>query len=170
MNLCKMPLNNLSARRDESCTANCCPGDRGQALPPRVALSILDAANGETLALAGWPHMTSEDHWVRLPDGDVMPDTKGMEEYAPRTIRQRYAGDRNFDRLLMESSTKPLWATAVLAVHRNLDQLLAVTGPGEKEDEVFGIPVTPGWILTHQPTSVHGGPWCDFLSYLAKSD
>src|ERR1041385_2778353 len=99
-----------------------------------------------------------------------MPDTKWMEEYAPRTIRQRYAGDRNFDRLLMGSSTKPLWATAVLAVHRNLDQLLAVTGPGEKEDEVFGIPVTPGWILTHQPTSVHGGPWCDFLSYLAKSD
>ncbi len=141
-----------------------------QALPPRVALSILKLPDGEVLAIGGWPRMSSGSHSLIEPGGEIVPNWRWLEEYAPKSIRQRYSGDRNFDRLLMGSSTKPLWATAALAVHPRLPELLAVTGPDGSENEVFGIQIDPGWYITHLSRSLRGQTWCDFTSYLAMSD
>ncbi|HLJ29122.1 MAG TPA: FtsW/RodA/SpoVE family cell cycle protein [Candidatus Angelobacter sp.] len=142
-----------------------------QALPPRVALSVIALPGGDVLALGGWPHMNSSDRWLSGPDGDVVPDYAWLEEHAPKSIRQRYAGDRNFDRLLMGSSTKPLWAAAVLAIYPRLDGQLAVTGPGGQENQIFGIELNKEWHLTHPPDSIYKNKsWCDFTSYLARSD
>lgn len=141
-----------------------------QVMPPRIALTILDATNGEVLTLAGWPVMTSGDAPQIKSTEELIPDSRWLEDQAPNAFRQRYAGDRNFDRLLMGSSTKPIWASAILVDHKDVDRLLKVTGPGQEEAEVFGIPVNPGWKLTHAPVDLENHPWCDFKAYLAKSD
>src|SRR5207237_10363893 len=65
---------------------------------------------------------------------------------------------------IMGSSTKPLWAAAVLSVHPNLDQKLMTRGAEQMESDVFGIRLPVGW-------EVHGsGTWIDFKNYLAQSD
>jgi hypothetical protein len=138
------------------------------ALPPRIALAVVSLPAGETLALGGWPRMSSSAHWQRGESGDV-PPSDWLEQSAPRSLRRRYGGDRNFDRMIMGSSTKPILASSVLAVHPRVDSMLAVKGDAGSEDNVFGIPVTPPW---HAPSSrsIGGSRWCDFLSYLALSD
>jgi len=139
-----------------------------EALPPRIALAILDLPSGEVLALGGWPRMNSGRQWLTGPNGDI-PSVDWVEDHAPRSLRRRYATDRNFDRMVMGSATKPILASAALAVHKNLDQQLAVRGTSGRENEVFGIPLIRPW---HVPdsASLTGQPWCGFQSYLAKSD
>jgi cell division protein FtsI/penicillin-binding protein 2 len=109
--------------------------------------------------------MGSDDFWKRKAGVGWIPPISWTNREAPRCLSVRYGGERNFDRtLLMGSSTKPLWATAILAVHPNLDKQLKVRGPGGEENDVFGINITPGW-------DVRGSDaWVDFKRYLAASD
>lgn len=139
-------------------------------LPPRVALSIISLPGGEALALGGWPYTTPDRFWRKeqtLTGRDVLtewvPPVEWAAEEAPTYLQVRHERDRNFDLLVMGSSTKPLWATAALGVHPRLHQQLQVRGPAGEESEVFGIGITPGWI-------VKGSNWRDFKTYLAQSD
>jgi cell division protein FtsW (lipid II flippase) len=143
--------------------------------PPRVAISILSLPTGEVLALGGWPRMTPGRLWRSKPEdhGEWLPPARWIEERAPRSLEVRYGGDRNFDNnIVVGSSTKPLWASAVLAVHPNLDRLLRVRGADDREDEVFGIrivePEKSGddrrWNVMPR------NDWVDFKTYLAASD
>jgi len=133
--------------------------------PPRVALSVISIPDGAVLAMAGWPRTapgsigrpcTTSDSWC--------PPTSWIDRIAPAYVRSRYGGDRNFDRIEMGSSTKPLLAAAALAVDPRLENLSA-TGPNEIETELFGITIKGvGW-------EAHTSPrWTDFSNYLAQSD
>lgn len=119
--------------------------------------------------MGGWPRMQSDRNWARSAHGDI-PDIGWAEERAPKQLRRRYAGDRNFDRLIMGSATKPVFAAAVLALHKNLDQQLMVAGGSGDERAVFGIELDePAWDVPNS-TSLNMGRWADFQSYLALSD
>jgi hypothetical protein len=143
--------------------------------PPRAALAILNLKNGEVLALAGFPYMTPGEAWRQGAaeagqGGQWIPPTRWIERRAPSSLRLRYGGDRNFDRLLMGSTTKPLWASAAVDLHPSLDAKLGVSGHGGNESEVFGIPIRgKAWEVDERSAGLDGG-WCDFKSYLAKSD
>ncbi len=144
-------------------------GRRRTFLPPRVALAVVRLPGGEVLGLGGWPRMTSDRHWHATPEGEILPPVTWVEERAPHSLRTRYRGDRNFDRIVVGSASKPLWATAALAVHRDLDRVLSVTGAAGEESDVFGIQITPPWHVGAS-ASLSGGKWSDFRSYLARSD
>jgi cell division protein FtsW (lipid II flippase)/cell division protein FtsI/penicillin-binding protein 2 len=144
-------------------------------LPKRVALSVLDLTNGKTLALGGWPRMTSTTpHWsldvLNTPDGERsfwLPSEDWLEKEAPVGFLSRYGGDRNFERsLVMGSSTKPIWAAAVLKTHPKLAENLLVRGAGGSESTAFGVRL-PGkeWQLNSHTTE-----WIDFSTYLKTSD
>lgn len=134
-------------------------------LPPRVALSIINLPDGEVLAMGGWPRMTSDSYWRRGDDNqERLPPTAWLERHAPRNIQALYGGDRNFDPMVVGSASKPLWASAILAVHPNLDQQLMTRGTEEDEEsDVFGIRLTHGW-------HVRKTNWIDFKTYLSSSD
>ncbi|MDT7604464.1 MAG: hypothetical protein QOF61_2461, partial [Acidobacteriota bacterium] len=142
--------------------------------PPRVAVSVLSLPTGEVLALGGWPRMTPGRLWRKSEErGEWLPPARWIEERAPRSLEVRYGGDRNFDsNIVVGSSTKPLWASAALAVHPNLDRQLRVRGTDNPEDEVFGIRIVPpaengedhGWNVTPR------NDWVDFKTSLAASD
>jgi len=139
-------------------------------LPPRVALSIIRIPNGEAIALGGWPRMSSMPGWKQERTGEWVPPVSWMEEHAPASISAHYGSDRNFQRMLMGSTTKPLWASVVLGLHPGLASSLAVRGVWGPEKSVFGIPIRgPGW---HAPDSrsLNGTQWCDLTSFLATSD
>lgn len=63
----------------------------------------------------------------------------------------------------MGSATKPIWATAVLGVHPNLDQKLRVAGADGEESDIFGIRLSRVWHVT--PSG-----WRNFNDYLVMSD
>ncbi len=140
-------------------------------IPPRVALAIVNLSGdgfGETLALGGWPKITSDLFWKKESFGtpgqvEWIPPGSWVENEAPRFLRTRYEGDRNFDRIIMGSTTKPIWATAVLGVHPGLDQRLRVGGSDALESDVFGINLARQWKVTPNV-------WRDFNSYLTFSD
>jgi hypothetical protein len=139
-------------------------------LPPRLGLCVLDMVNGRTLALGGWPRMHSGPNWIQADGGEWIPPARWLQHEAPRSLELRYNGDRNFDLMLMGSSTKPLWASIALAIHPELDQSLEVCGSGsssgDPEHEVFGINFSE-----RRPWkgSVNDG-FKDFNYYLAHSD
>jgi cell division protein FtsW (lipid II flippase) len=144
-------------------------------LPPRVALSVITLPKGETLALGGWPRMTSlQNSWEQARaevDGTQreywVPSARWIEREAPQSIEARYRGDRNFDRnIVMGSSTKPLWAAAVLKVHPNIAEKLQVAVASTEENEVFGLQLEgKPWDLNG-----HGDDWVGFRTYLRQSD
>ena len=145
-------------------------GGTENALPPRVGLTVIEIPSGQVLALGGWPRMNPTSAWVTARDGENVPSRDWVENIAPGSIARRYEGDRNFDLLLMGSATKPIFAAAVLATHPGIDARFCVRGPrNDDEDSVFGIPVTPGWHVGPSQ-SLAGGEWCDFDSFLARSD
>ncbi|HEX7981717.1 MAG TPA: FtsW/RodA/SpoVE family cell cycle protein [Gemmatimonadaceae bacterium] len=134
--------------------------------PPRVALSVISIPDGAVLAMAGWPRAatgdigapcTMLDHWC--------PPTGWLDRMAPSAVRTRFGGDRNFDRIEMGSSTKPLLAAAALATHPGIERL-HVTGPSEIESELFGIriPGKTGWEAHFSPR------WTNFERFLGESD
>ncbi|HEY2325791.1 MAG TPA: hypothetical protein VGJ82_23240 [Thermoanaerobaculia bacterium] len=136
--------------------------------PPRVALTAITIPDGEVIAMAGWPRMNPGRVAGRCTGADSWcPPSVWVDEAAPSFIRTRYGGDRNFDRIEMGSSTKPLLAAAALKVHPQLDAELHVTGPAGVENEVFGIPIPgrTGWKILHG-----GSGWVDFTHFLAISD
>jgi len=137
-------------------------------LPPRVALSVIRIPDGRAVALGGWPRMSSETFWYQEA-GDWVPPLSWVEEHAPASIRAHYGGDRNFDKMLMGSTTKPLWASVVLNLHPGLASKLMVRGPKIAENAIFGIPIKgKAW---EAPYSYGlNGEWCDLSSYLAHSD
>jgi len=151
-----------------------CPADIE---PPRVAITVLDLKTGEVLGMGGWPNANPGNTWSsehfggRLDLGEhLLPSTAWLQSGAPASLRTRYGGERNFQPQLMGSSTKPLWAAAVLAVHPSLDRMLGVTGPGGPEHEIFGIPLqgTPWGV---EDSSGPDRPtWCDFSCFLTRSD
>jgi cell division protein FtsW (lipid II flippase) len=132
-------------------------------LPPRVALTILNF-KGEVLALGGYPRMTAGNEWR----GDIrdgwLPSSEWVEREAPRSLRSLFGGDRNFDRMVVGSASKPLWAEAVLSIHETLDRKLAVNGPGGSESQVFGINIKG------VPWEVGESRWTNFTRFLAVSD
>jgi hypothetical protein len=142
-------------------------------LPQRVALAVIDLTDGSTLALGGWPRMTSRRQWVLSTvtvDGSPKtfwtPTSQWLDREAPRGMRIRYGGERNFERVLvMGSSTKPLWAAAVLKIHPDAKDL-RVRGAKGEENSAFGITL-PGkaWDLNSQSTN-----WVDLNEYLKTSD
>jgi cell division protein FtsI/penicillin-binding protein 2/cell division protein FtsW (lipid II flippase) len=144
-------------------------------LPQRVALSVLDLKDGKTLALAGWPRMTStQRQWVlsSIATGSEtktfwVPTNQWLEREAPGAFRTRYGGERNFDRaLVMGSSTKPIWAAAVLRTHPDLGQLLHVRGAGGEEGSAFAIRFPGrGWQLNSRTDD-----WVGLDDYLRTSD
>jgi cell division protein FtsW (lipid II flippase) len=131
--------------------------------PPRVALAILSLPSGETLALGGWPRMTADHFWRYEDQREWLPPADWVQGEAPRTLRFLYEGDRNFDRIVMGSTTKPIWATAVLGVHPRLDQRLHVAGSDGEESDIFGIRLARSWHVT--PSN-----WRGFNDYLSLSD
>lgn len=143
--------------------------------PPRVALTVINIADGEVLAAAGYPRTSASGQWesVSAPGGtghELLPPTRWVGEHAPASLRSRYEGDRNFERLLMGSSTKPLWAAAATALHPSLNRELGVKGAGGAEEEIFGIPVHGGpWEIDETSQGLQGG-WCDLTAFLAHSD
>lgn len=139
------------------------------ALPPRVALAVVDLGKGEVLALGGWPRMNPTRAWRYGADGEPIPPWSWVEGRAPLAIRSRYGGDRNFDAIVVGSATKPLFASAVLGVHPDLDTRLAVQGPAGEESRVFGIPIGRPWNVDASSGFARSS-WADFDAYLAHSD
>jgi cell division protein FtsI/penicillin-binding protein 2/cell division protein FtsW (lipid II flippase) len=145
--------------------------------PPRVALAVINLPDGKVFALGGWPRMTSAHiSWARaeVPTGSGnstlaawIPSTTWLEETSPMELRQRYDGDRNFDRaMVMGSSTKPLWAAAVLKIHPRLDSLLRVLPTSGEENEAFGLTIPgEGWSLHTKVKQ-----WINFDQFLTHSD
>lgn len=131
--------------------------------PPRVAISVVSIPDGEAIALGGWPRMTSDRFWRMEDKREWIPPVNWVEGEAPRSLRSLYEGDRNFDRIVMGSATKPIWATAVLGVHPNLDQKLRVSGADGEESEIFGMRLSRKWHVT--PSG-----WRNFNDYLVMSD
>lgn len=133
-------------------------------LPPRIALAVIRLPQGEVVALGGWPRMTPDRFWRKDPrTQEWIPPVHWVETEAPLSLGLRYGGDRNFDQIVIGSASKPLWATAVLAVHPGLDRKLKVQGFDGRESDVFGIRLSRDWGVT--PTH-----WRDFTAYLAQSD
>jgi cell division protein FtsW (lipid II flippase) len=138
-------------------------------LPPQVALCVLSLPKGETLALGGWPRSSNNRFW-QLQNNEWLPPVSWLENDSPLALRLRYEGDRNFTTIVMGSATKPLWATAVLAIHPNLNQRLMVTGSSQSERSLFGVDITrdderyPDWQVTPRAR------WMDFNDYLTFSD
>ncbi|MGI8783249.1 MAG: hypothetical protein ACR2L2_06320 [Acidobacteriota bacterium] len=131
---------------------------------PRVALSVLTLPGGEVVALGSWPRTTSDHVWRKSRAGEEwLPPLDWVEQDAPRSLRLYYGGDRNFDRIVAGSATKPIWASAVLAVHPNLNRQLQVKGEDQRESDVFGIQLSRSW-------QVSPAAWRDFTGYLAESD
>ncbi len=133
--------------------------------PPRVALSVISIPDGSVLAMAGWPRTSAGALGKACTPSDTWcPPTAWIDRMAPSFVRARYGGDRNFDRIEMGSSTKPILAAAALGVDPRIEDL-RVAGPGEVESQVFGITIpSKGW-------EVHNSPrWTDFSSYLTRSD
>jgi cell division protein FtsI/penicillin-binding protein 2/cell division protein FtsW (lipid II flippase) len=144
-------------------------------LPPRVAISIVEARDGAVVGMAGWPRMNPAGSWAsRGASAELIPSYRWVDERAPRILRLRYQGDRNFDRLLMGSSTKPLWASAALSIHPSLATSFGVSGGGGSSNEVFGIPIVQGrpWHVSGSAPlngrSTNG--WADLSSFLGRSD
>ena len=135
-----------------------------QPLPPRVAIAVIALPRGEVIGLGGWPRMNSGRHWETGPAGDSIPPFTWVDGAAPHSLQLRYQGDRNFDRIAVGSASKPLWASAVLRLHRGLENKLAVRGGDEEENDVFGITV-PG-----KPWAVHPSGWRGLAEYLSVSD
>jgi cell division protein FtsW (lipid II flippase) len=134
-------------------------------VPPRIALTVLNLPTGEVLALGGYPRMTAGNEW-RSYDKDAgwLPSSEWVEQQAPFSLRLLYGGDRNFDRMIVGSATKPLWASATLAVHENLNQRFAVNGGKGFENGIFGININgDAW-------EVPESRWRNFTDYLAWSD
>jgi hypothetical protein len=115
--------------------------------------------------MAGWPRTSAGAIGKACTPSDTWcPPTAWIDRMAPSFVRARYGGDRNFDRIEMGSSTKPILAAAALGVDPRIEDL-RVAGPGEVESELFGITIpSKGW-------TVHNSPrWTDFSSYLTASD
>lgn len=134
-------------------------------LPPRVAITVLDARNGATLALGGYPHASAGRFWRQdATSREWMPPAAWLSTYAPQSFRTVYAGERNFARMIVGSTTKPMFAAAALATHPNLDGRLQVQGTDSTERDVFGLQLSSAWQVTPL------GGWLDFDDYLARSD
>lgn len=133
-------------------------------LPPRMAISVITLPRGEVAGMGGWPRMSSSKHWDTGPGGDPIPPFTWLDSEAPHSIRIRYQGDRNFDRIAVGSESKPIWASAVLRLHRGLDTKLDTRGPDTEENDVFGIQIPgKGW-------EVHASDWHDLAAFLTESD
>jgi cell division protein FtsW (lipid II flippase) len=132
--------------------------------PTRAAVTVLALPRGEVLAMGGWPRMWPGQGW-QMVESEPVPPVGWVERRAPGTLRWRYDTDRNLDRLVVGSASKPLWASAVLAVHPRLRQQLLTRGEDDREAEVFGmsIPTRKAW-------AVHPGPWTSWDAYMAMSD
>lgn len=133
--------------------------------PPRVAITVLSMPDGEILAMGGWPHATAGETW-RQWRSEPIPPVGWAVGRAPKILRTRYESDRNLDRLNVGSASKPLWASAVLALHPGLDRALLVRGSERSEDRVFGVRVAEGRPWRVSPSQ----GWTDWTSYLAESD
>lgn len=132
-------------------------------LPPRVALTVMNF-NGEVLALGGYPRMTAGNEWRGdLRDG-FLPSSEWVEREAPRSLRSLFGGDRNFDRMVVGSASKPMWAEVVLSIHDDLDKRLAVNGLAGYESEVFSI------AIKGDPWEVRESRWTNFTQFLSNSD
>jgi cell division protein FtsW (lipid II flippase) len=140
------------------------------ALPPRVAVAALSLPTGSVRAIAGWPAMNSTDFWQRGAGSEVIPPYDWIEDRAPRGLARRYGGDRNFDRIVVGSAGKPIWAAAALGVHPDLHSRLRVRGGSGAEDSLFGIPIGPRPWTVLGSRALNGNEWADFDSYLARSD
>lgn len=99
-----------------------------------------------------------------------MPPARWLEQFASRSVRNLYLVDRNFDRIVAGSSTKPIIAGAALIVHPIIFNSFRVQGGYElNETDIFGIIVQPKWRMSAS-RSLNYDNWCDFASYLAVSD
>jgi hypothetical protein len=150
------------------------------ALPPRVAITVMRATNGETLAMGSWPRPASGDRWRSqlASDGkqtwrEFEPPVSWLGTSAPRALASHHAVDHNFTAIEMGSAAKPFWATAALTVHPNLDRLLFVrNGDCDQvannhcyERQMFGVQIAKkGWQVAQFSR------WIDFSTYLAASD
>lgn len=135
-----------------------------QKLPPRVAVSVISLPDGETLALGGWPRMSNNNKWVKNGN-EWLPPSQWIESGMPRPMRSLYRGDRNFDRMLVGSATKPLWASVVLSVHPRISPRFSTRGPAGTESEVFGIPTDKKWLVIHGNNN-----WMNLREYLRTSN
>lgn len=150
------------------------------AVPPRVALTIMRATTGETLAMGAWPRAATGDRWrsQAASDGkqswrELEPPLSWLGTTAPRALASRHAVDHNFTAIEMGSAAKPFWATAVLTVHPQLDRTLMVRNgvcdhvANDRcyEREMFGVEMAKkGWQVSPVMR------WIDFSTYLAASD
>ena len=69
------------------------------AVPPRVALSIIELPTGKVLAMSGWPRMALGSRWQRDPRTDEwLPPAAWLEREAPTALKLRYQGRSQFRR------------------------------------------------------------------------
>jgi len=139
-------------------------GSGRQKLPPRVAVSVISLPEGEVLALGGWPRMSNDHKWVKI-DNEWLPPSQWIEGGMPRPMRSLYRGDRNFDRMLVGSTTKPLWASVVLSIHPGIASSFSTRGPAGAESEVFGIPIDKKWQVLQDNSN-----WMNLREYLRTSN
>jgi cell division protein FtsW (lipid II flippase) len=146
-------------------------------LPPRVGIVVMRLScsekdcnsNGEIIASAGWPHASEQDGWVSSSD-DVLPSARWIDLRAPDLVARRYEADRNFERIVVGSASKPIWATAVLRTNPRLRDLWVKGGDERKfERSVFGIDVSEGR-RGYELRPCSENLWCGFNCYLACSD
>jgi cell division protein FtsW (lipid II flippase) len=125
--------------------------DYQEKLPPRIGLTVMKlsnkADNGAILALGSFPRTVSGNNWQKIQVGQDsmwLPPAKIVEKRFPPYLKQLYGGDRNFEKVsVMGSSTKPMWAEAVLSVHLDipLSNKFKVLGSPIDDDSVFGIKI-----------------------------
>ena len=144
-------------------------GEEPLALPPRVAIAVVSLPVGEVRAMGGWPRMSSSNSWGRSGEGDWKPPGGWLSDAAPPVVRRRYEIERNFDSMVMGSSTKPLWGTIVERIHPGISQKLSVRGDSKTEDTAFGIKIADGPWKTESSKGIDGSEWCDFSGFLAYS-
>ena len=153
----------LFETRNQTGTASDPNEENNLAFPPRVALAVLNF-QGEVLALGGYPRMTAGNEWRGNTKDGWLPSSEWIEQEAPRSLRSFFAGDRNFDRMVVGSASKPMWAEVVLSIHESLDRDLAVNGSGGSENRIFGIPIEgSSW-------EVGESRWTNFTQFLSQSD
>lgn len=151
-------------------------------LPSRIGLTVMKISggndNGAVLGLGSFPRSVAGNQWQKAIYGDDVlwiPPAKVIEKRFPSYLRQLYGGDRNFEKVsVMGSSTKPMFAQAVTAVHldTNLPRDFKISGTNIDDNSVFGIKITDDKKGANENWKGHGSgqPWVDFNTFLTESN
>ncbi|HEX9960934.1 MAG TPA: hypothetical protein VGB00_08380, partial [Pyrinomonadaceae bacterium] len=144
-------------------------------LPVRIGLTVMrlssGADNGSILGLGGFPRSASGNQWQKLcydKDCLLLPPAKTVEKRFPPILKTLYNSDRNFEPIAMGSSTKPMWAAAVLSLRPkwSLEKIFKVPNGEAQDTTVFGLQISDKPWMVHKTVA---SP-VDFDHFLAESN